>query len=1226
MASSTNDARPAPSPESESADRRDSGLTPGWHFSIDRGGTFTDVVARDPLGSLRSLKLLSADPARYADAAAEGIRRLLADAPAEARRIAGVRMGTTVATNALLERRGEPTLLVITAGLKDALRIGTQQRPDLFALDIRLPEMLYVGVVEAVERIGADGTIVTPLDAARLDRDLRAARERGIESVAVVLMHGYRFTEHERQAGEIARRVGFRQISLSHEVSPLPKLVPRGDTTLVDAYLSPVLERHVSALKNELGRGLGSPPLLFMQSHGGLAAAPFFRGKDSILSGPAGGVVGMAATARAAGFPRVIGFDMGGTSTDVSLFAGELERTSSGTVAGVRVAAPMLRIHTVAAGGGSILEFESGRLQVGPGSAGALPGPACYRNGGPLTVTDANVLLGRIQPDFFPQSFGPDGRQPIDADVVRALFDALAKRVSDATGRRHDAARVASGCLRVAVERMANAIKKISIERGRDPADFALSSFGGAGGQHACQVADALGIETVFMHSLAGVLSAYGLGLADLRTIRQRAVGRRLEDAAVELPVLSARLEAEAAAELIAQGVEASRIRMRRRLGLKVEGADTVLPIEWSAADAAAATRAAFEEAHARHFGFAASDSALAVDWIEVEAIGETDKLEERPVPAQIGAPEPVARRPVWFDGVCIDAPVYRREDLGAGAVIGGPALVVEPYATVVVERGWRAAVDGFGHLVLARSTPRAASERVGTAADPVMLEVFNNLFMHIAEEMGVVLESTAHSVNIKERLDFSCAVFDAAGELVANAPHVPVHLGSMSDSVASVLARFGAEMRPGDAFVLNAPYGGGTHLPDVTVVSPVFGADGRRLDFVVASRAHHADIGGTTPGSMPPSSRSIDEEGVLIECRRLVSEGRFLADEIRALLRAGPYPARNPEQNLADLAAQLAANRKGAAELEALVARYGLEAVRAYMGHVKRNAEESVREVVALLGDGAWSTELDGGERVSVRVRVDRAAREARIDFTGTSGPSPTNFNAPTAIAKAAVLYVFRTLVRRSIPLNAGCLRPLSIELPPGSLLCPAYPAAVVAGNVETSQCIADALLAALGAAASSQGTMNNFTFGDEHHQYYETLCGGAGAGPNFDGASAVHTHMTNSRLTDPEVLETRFPVRLVRFEIRRGSGGAGRWRGGDGLVRELEFLAPLRCAVLSNRRRVPPFGLAGGGDGLAGKNYVIRATGEIEALGATAEAQLRAGDRFVIETPGGGGYGKGL
>ncbi len=1199
----------------------DASAPAGWHFWIDRGGTFTDIVARSPRGALETLKLLSADPERYEDAAVEGIRRLLAAAPPSERGIAAVRMGTTVATNALLERRGEPTALVVTAGLRDALRIGTQQRPDLFALDIRLPEMLYTEVLEAEERVGADGDIVVPLDTERLEADLRRVLERGVASVAIVFVHGYRYPEHERRAGEIARALGFRQVSLSHETSPLIKLVPRGDTTLADAYLTPVLRRHVTAVEHALAAELEGRPLLFMQSHGGLARARFFRGKDSVLSGPAGGVVGMAATAQAAGFPRVLGFDMGGTSTDVSLFAGEFERTAGETIAGVRIAAPMLSIHTVAAGGGSIVEFASGRLQVGPGSAGARPGPACYRHGGPLTVTDANVLLGRIQPDFFPQAFGPDARGPIDADVVREGFAALAQRVAAETGVPQDAERVASGCLRIAVERMANAIKKISVERGHDPADFALASFGGAGGQHACQVADALGIDTVLMHPLAGVLSAFGVGLADLSTIRQQAVERRLEDCAAELRDMAARLAEDAASELRSQGIAAALIDVRARLGLRVEGSDTVLPVELG--DAARA-RAEFGEAHRRHFGFLLPDAPVVAAWVEVEAVGRTAKPEEARVPAQAGAPQPRTRRRIWFDGAAVDAPVFERAALGAGAAVQGPALIVEANATTVLEPHWRAVLDDFGRLVLTRTMPRPRTEHVGTAADPVMLEVFNNLFMHVAERMGVVLENTAHSVNIKERLDFSCAVFGPDGALVANAPHMPVHLGSMGDSVRSVLAKFAGAMQQGDAFMLNAPYDGGTHLPDITVVTPVFARDGKALDFIVASRAHHADIGGTTPGSMPPTSRRIDEEGVLIECRRLVAAGRLLGEETRALLTAGPLPARNPEKNLADLAAQVAANAQGAAELDALIARYGRDTVHAYMRHVQANAEECVREALAALGGGAWQTTFDGGETLAVAVRVDAARREAVVDFAGTSGMSATNFNAPAAIAKAAVLYAFRTLVRRPIPLNEGCLRPLTIRLPERCLVNPVYPAAVVAGNVETSQCIADALLAALGAAASSQGTMNNFTFGDARYQYYETLCGGAGAGPGFDGASAVHTHMTNSRLTDPEVLETRFPVRVRRFEIRAGSGGPGRWHGGDGIVRELEFLAPMRAAILSNRRRVPPFGLAGGGDGRPGRNYVLRAGGAVEPLGSTAEVALEPGDRFVIETPGGGGYGR--
>ena len=1201
-------------------------MTDGWHFWIDRGGTFTDIVARDPSGALHSLKLLSTNPTQYADAAVEGIRRVLADRPEADRRVAAVRMGTTVATNALLERRGEPTALVITAGLRDALEIGTQQRPDIFALDIRLPIMLYDAVIEARERVSAAGDVIEPLDEAALAADLDALRASGIDSVAIAFLHGYRFPDHERRAGEIARRTGFAQVSLSHETIPLQKLVPRGHTTLVDAYLSPVLARYVASMQAGLYELLGSDvPLLFMQSHGGLARAEFFRGKDSILSGPAGGVVGMVATSRAAGFERVLGFDMGGTSTDVSLFAGELERTQDEEVAGVRVAAPMLRIHTVAAGGGSIVAFRGGRLTVGPDSAGAWPGPACYRNGGPLTITDANVLLGRIQPDFFPHTFGPGADEPIDVAAAATAFAALAAEIERATGAAQTAEGIAEGAIRIAVERMANAIRHISIERGHDVSEFALASFGGAGGQHACQVADALGIDAIVIHPLAGVLSAYGMGLAELRVLKRRGVERRLDDSAVaELASIFRELEDAAREDLLAQQAALEAPETIGRAGVKVEGSDTALVVPWTAHVTPAAVLRAFDEAHRRHFGFDAASRAIVVEWLEAECVAPGNARESAAparVPHTLETPAPIARRRIRVDGEWRDVPIYRRDALGAGARVDGPALLVEANATTYVAPGWRTETGAAGELVLRRAVARRERERISTQADPVMLEVFNNLFMHVAEQMGLVLEHTAHSVNIKERLDFSCALFDRDGKLVANAPHVPVHLGSMGDSVHRVLERFGGELAPGDAFMLNAPYDGGTHLPDVTVVTPVFEAGS--LEFFVASRAHHADIGGSTPGSMPPDSRSIDEEGVVIDAMRIVTDGRFLDEDVRRVLASGRYPARNPDRNVADLLAQLAANARGAAELHKLVARYGLDVVQSYMRHIERNAEECVRAAIAELTDGEWSLELDGGERIAVSVRVDRARREATIDFSGTSPTSPANFNAPPAIARAVVLYVFRTLVRQSIPLNAGCLAPLSILLPEQSLVNPRYPAAVVAGNVETSQCIADALLAALGACAASQGTMNNLTFGNAVHQYYETLCGGTGAGPSFDGASAVHSHMTNSRLTDPEVLEWRHPVRLRRFEIRRGSGGAGRYRGGDGVVRELEFLEPMHAAILSNRRRTVPFGLAGGEPGRCGRNAVIRRDGTVVELGPVALVALEPGDRFVIETPGGGGYG---
>jgi len=1200
----------------------------GWEFWIDRGGTFTDVVARSPSGRLETLKLLSVDPGRYDDAAVAGIERVLAAASEGERAVTAIKMGTTVATNALLERRGEPTVLVITAGFEDAIRIGGQQRPDIFALDIRLPEMLYARVVGAGERIDAQGRVLAPLDTARLSRDLADARAAGFDSVAIVLLHGHRFPQHEVMAEELARAVGFRQVSVSHRVLPLPKLVVRGDTTLADAYLSPVLDRYVASLRRGLGgNSRGSTPLYFMQSHGGLTVAEQFRGKDSLLSGPAGGVVGMVRAARAVDCTEVIGFDMGGTSTDVALYAGELERTTDAVIAEVRVSAPMLRIQTVAAGGGSILSFAQGRLLVGPESAGADPGPACYRRGGPLTVTDANLLLGRIDPGFFPHVFGGGGNEPLDAAATRAAFEALARGITATTGDSPQLEQIAAGFLRVAVERMANAIKQISVQRGHDVTRFSLCSFGGAGGQHAAQVAEALGIRRVIIHPLAGVLSAFGLGVADVRVLRQAGVEATLaDDLAASLPTRFAPLEAQALAALREQGADPARIpvRFERRLLVKVAGADTALPVAWQPGTDAAAIAAAFGALHDRHFGFrAGADAALVVESLELEAVvpGADAASPSAPAPVPGGRVKPIGRRDVWCDGGWRNVPLHDRAKLPAGTRLTGPTLIVEPNATTVVEPGWRAEVHASGTLLLTRIGRRARRESFGREADPIMLEVFNNLFMHVAEEMGIVLEHTAHSVNIKERLDFSCALFSAEGHLIANAPHIPVHLGSMGDSVQTILAS--KKLAPGDAYLLNSPYAGGTHLPDLTVVSPVFDSRNRKLRYFVASRAHHADIGGSTPGSMPPTSRTIDEEGVLFDGVKIVANGELLEAEVRALLARGTFPARNPDQNIADLKAQLAANARGIAELERLIERFGVRTVTRYMEHVQRNATACVRAAIAASRSGRSAVELDGGEQISVAVRIGREGRDAVVDFTGTSAASAGNFNAPSSIVRAAVLYVFRTLVRQSIPLNAGCLEPISIVLPERSLLDPHAPAAVVAGNVETSQCITDALLAALDACAGSQGTMNNFTFGNERHQYYETLCGGAGAGPGFHGASAVHTHMTNSRLTDPEVLEQRYPVRIVRFAIRRGSGGAGRWHGGDGVIRDVEFLEPMQAAILSNRRRVAPAGLAGGEPGACGRNYLLRRDGRVEQLGATAAVALEAGDRFVIETPGGGGYG---
>ena len=1192
-----------------------------WQFWIDRGGTFTDIVGRRPDGGFVTHKLLSENPERYPDAALQGIRELLGLAggaliPGE--RIEAVKMGTTVATNALLERKGDRTLLLITRGFADALRIGYQARPDIFARRIELPELLYERVAEVEERVRADGTVETPLDEAGARAALEAAFADGIRAVAIVLVHGYRHTEHERRLGALAREAGFTQVSVSHEVSPLMKLVGRGDTTVVDAYLSPILRRYVDRVAGELG----DTRLMFMRSNGGLADARFFQGKDAILSGPAGGIVACARTGELAGFREVIGFDMGGTSTDVCHFAGEFERSFETVVAGVRMRVPMMEIHTVAAGGGSILSFDGSRCRVGPESAGANPGPAAYRRGGPLTVTDCNVMLGKLQPEYFPSIFGPDGDQPLDAEVVRTKFAALAEQMAQATGIQRTPEEVADGFLRIAVDAMATAVKKISVQRGYDATRYVLNCFGGAGGQHACLVADELGMERILLHPFAGVLSAYGMGLASITTSRERSVERTLDDALVaELDALLDQLAAEGVEEVRAQGVAPERISDRRRLMLRYEGTDTPLEIAFGPL---ATIVAGFEATHRQQFGFVAPDRPLIVEAALVEVIGGSESdVDEPSHPAVDGPAHPIATVDAYMAGAMRPTRIFDREQMQPGQSVEGPAIVREPVATTVVEPGWQATMTARRHLVMDRTVPRPRSVAGGTSVDPIMLEVFNNLFMSVAEQMGVTLQKTAYSANIKERLDFSCALFDRAGGLVANAPHVPVHLGSMGESVTAILERRGATMRPGDVYMLNDPYHGGTHLPDITVVTPVFDETGSVPLFFVASRAHHADVGGTTPGSMPPDSRTIEEEGVLIDNFHLVAGGVLREAEARALFLGASYPARNWDQNLGDLKAQLAANEKGAQELRRAVAQYGRDVVLAYMGHVQDNAAEEVHRAITVLEDGAFSHELDDGSRIVVAIRIDRPARRAVIDFTGTSPQRPSNFNAPRAITRAAVLYVFRTLVEAPIPMNEGCARPLELIVPEGSMLSPRYPAAVVAGNVEVSQCVTNALYGALGILAAAQGTMNNFTFGNDRCQHYETICGGAGAGDGFDGASAVHTHMTNSRLTDPEVLEWRFPVLLEEFRIRRGSGGTGRWRGGDGVVRRVRFLEQMTGAILANHRRVPPFGLKGGGAGGVGRSYVARAHGPIEELTATDKRELAPGDAFVIETPGGGGYG---
>jgi 5-oxoprolinase (ATP-hydrolysing) len=1215
-----------------------------WQFWIDRGGTFTDIVARKPDGTLVTHKLLSENPGHYRDAALAGIRQLIGAAPNAAipgDQIDAVKMGTTVATNALLERKGERTALFITRGFRDALRIAYQNRPRIFDRHIVLPELLYSRVVEVVERIGAHGDVLVALDIDQTRSELKQVFDEGYRSIAIVLMHGYRYQQHERLIAALAHETGYTHVSVSHEVSPLMKLVSRGDTTVVDAYLSPILRRYVDTVAAELT----DVRLMFMQSNGGLTDARRFQGKDSILSGPAGGIVGAVRTSLAAGFDKIIGFDMGGTSTDVSHFAGaqlsDMERAFETQVAGVRMRAPMMSIHTVAAGGGSILHFDGARYRVGPDSAGANPGPASYRKNGPLTVTDCNVMLGKIQPGFFPPVFGPHGNAPLDAEVVTNKFTELAQEIRRKTGDKRTPAQVAEGYIDIAVGNMANAIKQISVQRGHDVTEYTLCCFGGAAGQHACLVADALGMTRVFIHPFAGVLSAYGMGLADITTMREEAIEAKLDDANYRLfDDTLEKLAIAAGDELLRQGVPPDRIRVVKRIHLRYDGTDSALVANFGTIPGMVRQ---FEASYRMRYSFLMPGRALIAEAVSVEAIGVADAPAEVAAPAarKRGKPKPAETVAMHTGGKAHPTPAYRRDALKPGDRVRGPAIIAEQNATTIVEPGWQAKVTNLDHLVLTRIKARPQRVAVGTSVDPVMLEIFNNLYMSIAEQMGLRLANTAYSVNIKERLDFSCAVFDQHGHLIANAPHMPIHLGSMGESILTVIRENSGKMRAGDVYVLNAPYNGGTHLPDVTVITPVFDdpaspapaasssaspltPHASRILFYVGSRGHHADIGGTTPGSMPPDSRVVEDEGVLIDNFLLVEEGRLREEETIALLSSGKYPCRNVAQNMADLRAMIAANEKGVQELKRMVAHFGLDVVHAYMRHVQDNAEESVRRVIDVLKDGRFEYAMDHGAVIKVAIRIAKRKRSAVIDFTGTSPQLENNFNAPAAVCMAAVLYVFRSLVDDDIPLNAGCLKPLEVIIPERSMLNPRYPAAVVAGNVETSQCVTDALYGALGAMGASQGTMNNFTFGNDRYQYYETISGGSGAGDGFDGTDVVQTHMTNSRLTDPEVLEWRFPVLLEDFSIRRGSGGKGRWRGGDGAVRRVRFLEPMTAAILSGHRIVPPYGMAGGQPGKVGRNYVIRSDGKAVELAGADKIGMNAGDVFVIETPGGGGYGK--
>jgi len=1190
-----------------------------WDFWIDRGGTFTDIVARNPEGEIIAHKLLSENPEAYPDAAIQGIRDLIGvpqNQPIPVDAVDTVKMGTTVATNALLERKGDPTLLVTTRGFRDALEIGYQDRPDIFAREIIKPELLYSEVVEVEERLRVDGTIeITPNDEA-IRRDLQAAFDEGIRAVAIVFMHAYAFPLHEQIVAKIARDIGFTQVSVSHEVSPLMKLVGRGDTTVVDAYLSPILRRYVAQVSSELGEGVR---LMFMMSSGGLTAADLFQGKDAILSGPAGGVVGAVQTSAMAGFDQIIGFDMGGTSTDVCHYDGEFERAFETEVAGVRMRAPMMRIHTVAAGGGSVLGYDGARFSVGPDSAGANPGPKCYRRGGPLAVTDANVMVGKLRAENFPKLFGPKQDQPLDVEAVRVAFTSLAEQIGD--GRTPE--QVAEGYLSIAVENMANAIKKISVQRGYDVSGYALTCFGGAGGQHACAVADSLGMKTVIVHPHSGILSAYGMGLADIRANRTKSVVEPLNaENLANVQTVIGTMTTETRAELVSQGVPETEITAFPRLHLRYEGTDSPIAVDFAEVDSAIA---AFEEAHRKQFGFVFEGKTIVIEAAEVETVGGGAVIDEPTTAVNKFVADPTEITSVYAGGEWHEAGVFRdRAAFSAGMTIDGPALIIEPHQTVVVEPGWQAEVNKHNHVILRRVMELSRAKALGTEADPVMLEVFNNLFMSIAEQMGVTLQNTAYSVNIKERVDFSCAVFAADSSLVANAPHMPVHLGSMDRSVEAIIAQNKGKMRPGDVYALNAPYNGGTHLPDITVVTPVFDDAGAEILFYVASRGHHADVGGSAPGSMTPLATTVEEEGVLFDNFHLVDRGDFREEALQELLTNHAYPCRNPYQNIADLKAQIAANEKGMQELRKMVNQFGLDVVNAYMGHVQDNAEENVRRVIDVLHDSEWETHTDQGAVIKLKISVDKDAREATVDFTGTSPQQASNFNAPEPVARAAVLYAFRLMVDGNIPMNAGCLKPINIIIPEDCMLRPKYPAAVVAGNVETSQHVTNTLLAALGAMANSQGTMNNLTFGNDVYQYYETICSGSPAGPGFNGTDAVQVHMTNSRLTDPEILEFRYPVLLEDFHIRHGSGGKGKWHAGSGTERTLRFLEPMDCAILSSSRTLPPKGLNGGEDGQLGVTRVRRLDGSIETLKGCDQTVLEAGEAVIVQPPTAGGYGR--
>ena len=1195
-----------------------------WQFWIDRGGTFTDIVAKKPDGKIIIDKLLSENSDAYKDAAVEGIRRILElkkDDKIPTDIISSVKMGTTVATNALLERKGDRTLLLITKGFGDLLRIGYQNRPLLFDLNIKLPELLYERVVEVSERLNDKGDVVTELNEEEVRNSLIKAKSDGINSVAIAFMHSYINPDHENKIEQIAKEENFNQISVSHKVSPLIKLVGRGDTTVVDAYLSPILRRYVNQVSEEL-KDTKSTQLMFMQSNGGLTDANLFQGKDALLSGPAGGVVSMTQTGKQAGFNKLIGFDMGGTSTDVCHFAGEFERSFETELAGVRIRAPMMQINTVAAGGGSILSYKDGRFQVGPESAGAIPGPASYGRGGPLTVTDCNVLLGKLNPDFFPKVFGETGDQPLNFEIVKKKFLDLSDIISKEKNEpMMDIFKMAEGFLKIAVENMANAIKKISIQKGYDLTNYMLNCFGGAGGQHACNVADSLGISNVMIHPYAGVLSAYGMGLAEIRSIREGHFEKNITNI-LDAENLIEILSSQAKKDLNDQDISDASIILLKNAFLHYKGSHQNLEIKF---DTPENMRKSFEQEHKKRFGFFVEDREIFIEMLTVEAVGKkTDNYNFLNPNTSTTKANPIAFKKMYVNGSKINTPIYKRDELIIGQNISGPAIIVEATGTNIIDDSWSGTIDKHYNLILSRVEEKKLQKGIGTSVDVVMLEVFNNLFMNIAEQMGATLANTAYSVNIKERLDFSCALFNNEGSLVANAPHVPVHLGSMSEAIKTVVRLNKDNIYPDDVFVLNAPFNGGTHLPDVTVITPVFDKNGKEIIFFVASRGHHADIGGKTPGSGPPDSKHIEEEGVLIDNFKLFDKGIFREQEMRKILSSGKYPCRNIEHNMADLAAQVAANKTGIHEINSMIDQFGIETVHAYMNHVQDNAEESIRNAIVNLKQGEYEYELDNGEFIRVNVKIDKKNREAIIDFTGTAPKNPFNYNAPMAVCYAVILYVFRTLVGNNIPLNEGCFKPIKIIIPNNSMINAKYPSAVIAGNTEVSQLTCNALFGALGVIAGSQATMNNFIWGNDSIQNYETICGGTGAGPNFHGTSAIQTHMTNTRSTDPEVLETRFPVRLEEFSIRENSGGKGKFNGGDGVTRKLRFLEPMTVTTLCSHRRVKPFGLNGGSPGDCGKEWLERTDGKILNLNGNDSCEVEPNDLFVMQTPGGGGFGE--